>query len=307
MLDSALIVLPVFGLVGLGFVLRRIGLVGERAGDGLSDFVFNVAIPALIFRTLSQASLPPEPPWGYWAAYFGGVAIVWAIAMLMTRRLFARSGVEVVVAGFTAAQANTVLVGIPLILKVYGDAGAGPLFLLVAIHLPITMTVATLLVEGRNSDLGAILRRLAANPILLGILAGAAARLVGFEAAGPVRTMLDMLAGAAGPCALFAMGVALYRYGVRAGLPLTLTLSGLKLVLHPLIVLVLATQVFRIDPVFAGVAVVFAASPCGVNAYLFAERYREGVDLSASAVALSTGLAVISTTFWLAVLQAIPV
>ena len=84
-----------------------------------------------------------------------------------------------------------------------------------------------------------------------------------------------------------------------------LTISGLKLVLHPLLVLVLATQVFRIDPVFAGVAVVFAASPCGVNAYLFAERYREGVDLSASAVALSTGLAVVTATVWLAVLQAL--
>jgi predicted permease len=180
MFDSALVVLPVFGLVGLGFVLRRIGLVGERAGDGLSDFVFNVAIPALIFRTLSQASLPAEPPWGYWLAYFGGVAVVWAIAMLMARRVFVRSRVEAVVAGFTAGQANTVLVGIPLILKVYGDAGAAPLFLLVAIHLPITMTVATLLVEGRNSDLGAILRRLATNPILIGILAGALARLVGF-------------------------------------------------------------------------------------------------------------------------------
>ena len=301
------IVAPVFGLIAVGFVARLVGLIGDRTGDGLSDFVFALAIPCLIIKTLGQTPAFEVDPTGYWAAYFLGVAVVWTLAMLIARRLLHLPWSESVVAGFAAGQANTVFVGVPLILRAYGAEGAVPLFLLIAIHLPITMTVATLLVEGRHSDLGAILRRLAANPILLGILAGAAARLVGFEAAGPVRTMLNMLAGAAGPCALFAMGVALYRYGVRAGLPLTLTLSGLKLVLHPLIVLVLATQVFRIDPVFAGVAVVFAASPCGVNAYLFAERYREGVDLSASAVALSTGLAVISTTFWLAVLQAIQV
>ena len=79
------------------------------------------------------------------------------------------------------------------------------------------------------------------------------------------------------------------------GWKLPTLISVLKLVVHPLIVLVLATQVFEMPPVWAGVAVLFASCPSGINAYLFAERYGEGVALASSAVALSTALALGTT------------
>jgi malonate transporter len=79
-------------------------------------------------------------------------------------------------------------------------------------------------------------------------------------------------------------------------------ISFLKLVVHPLVVLLLATQVFQMPPVWAGVAVLFASCPSGINAYLFAERYGEGVALASSAVTLSTFLALGSTLVWLYVL-----
>ena len=78
--------------------------------------------------------------------------------------------------------------------------------------------------------------------------------------------------------------------------------SFLKLVVHPLVVLLLATQVFQMPPVWAGVAVLFASCPSGINAYLFAERYGEGVALASSAVTLSTFLALGTTILWLYVL-----
>ncbi len=113
------ITLPVFGLIGLGFIARVVNLVGDRAGAGLSEFVFAIAIPALIFKTLTGAELPHEQPWGYWISYFAGVAIVWALGMAAARRWFGQTGVAAVVAGFTTGQSNTVLVGIPLILEAY--------------------------------------------------------------------------------------------------------------------------------------------------------------------------------------------
>ena len=99
-------------------------------------------MPCLIFRTLARAEIPAVQPWGYWISYFAGVAIVWALAMPRGRRFFDVGGTEAVVAGFAAGQANTVLVGIPMILKAYGEEGAVPLFLLIAIHLPVTMAPA---------------------------------------------------------------------------------------------------------------------------------------------------------------------
>ena len=302
MLDLLTIVLPIFGLIGIGYLARRTGFVSDRVGDGLSEFVFALALPCLIFRTLVRAEIPAVQPWGYWISYFAGVAVVWVLASVIGRRFFGLTGISGVVAGFSAGQANTVFVGVPMILKAYGDAGAVPLFLLIAVHLPVTMTMATIMAEGRQASPLVILRRLATHPLVVGILAGSLCRPVAPHVPEAFWHIVELLGSAAVPCALISMGIALQRYGIAIGWKLPVLLSGLKLVIHPLVVLVLATQVFDMPPVWAGVAVLFASCPSGINAYLFAERYGEGVALASSTVTLSTVLALGTTLVWLYVL-----
>jgi malonate transporter len=302
MLDLLTIVLPVFGLIGIGYAARRTNYITDRAGEGLSEFVFTLSLPCLIFRTLVRAEIPAVQPWGYWISYFAGVAVVWFMAAVLAKRFFGLTGVSNVVAGFSAGQANTVFVGIPMILKAYGDAGAVPLFLLIAVHLPVTMTLATLLAEGRQASPFVILRRLLTHPIVVGILAGSACRPIAAFIPDPAWQVVDLLASAAVPCALISMGISLRRHGMPMGWKLPTLISGLKLVIHPLVVLLLATYVFQIPPVWAGVAVLYASCPSGINAYLFAERYGEGVALASSSVTLSTGLALGTTLIWLYVL-----
>jgi predicted permease len=166
------------------------------------------------------------------------------------------------------------------------------------------MMVATILAEGRHVSPLVILRRLATHPILVGIALGVVARTTAVPVPQPLWQMLDLLASAAVPCALVALGVALRRYGLEAGWHLPAIISALKLVVHPLVVYVLATQVFAMPRAWAGVAVLFAACPSGVNAYLFAQRYDEGVALASSTIALSTALAIVTTLAWLQVLGA---
>jgi predicted permease len=302
MIDLLMIVLPIFGLIAIGYAARWGGFLSERAGEGLSEFVFKLSLPCLIFKTLVRADIPLVQPWGYWISYFVGVAVVWALAARIGRRFFGLSGVSQVVAGFSAGQANTVFVGVPMILKAYGEAGAVPLFMLIAVHLPVTMTLATILAEGRQASPLLILRRLVTHPIVVAIIAGSACRPFAGIVPSPVWQVVELLGSAAVPCALIAMGVALYRYGIAMGWKLPALISVLKLVVHPLIVLLLARYVFDMPPVWAGVAVLFAACPSGINAFLFAERYGEGVALASSSVCLSTVLALGSTLFWLWVL-----
>lgn len=306
MTSLLMIVLPVFVLIVIGYGARRLAIVSDRTGDGLSDYVFTLAVPCLLFRTLARADIPAVQPWGYWIAYFTGVLVCWTLAMVIAKRFFQRSGPAAVACGFSAAQSNTVLVGIPIILKAFGDAGAVPLALLLAVHLPVTMTAATLLAEGRNASFRQIALKLATHPIIIGILLGSAFRPFVDITPDLLWTVVDMLAGTAVPCALICLGIALYRYGLESGLRLPLILSALKLGLHPLIVFILATQVFALPTAWAGVAVMFAASPCGINAYLFAERYKDGMAEASTAIALSTLLSVITMVGWLAVLGVRP-
>jgi predicted permease len=297
------LVLPVFGLIAVGYIARRSGALSDRTGDGLSDYVFTLAVPCLLFRTLAQAEIPAVQPLGYWASYFIGVAICWTLAMWLAARVLRRTGPAVVACGFAAAQSNTVLVGIPIILKAYGAAGSVPLALLLAVHLPVTMTAATVLAEGRGASARAILYRLVTHPIIIGILLGSLVRPVAGHAPAAFWSVVTLIGETAVPCALVTLGIALRRYGLESGLKLPLLLSGLKLVVHPLIVFVLAFHVFHMPPAWAGVAVLFAACPCGINAYLFAERYRDGVAEASTAIALSTLLSVVTIVGWLALLN----
>jgi malonate transporter and related proteins len=302
------IVLPVFGLIALGFAAAKTRLISERAGDGLADYVFALAVPALIFRTLSESQAPlTDSPWGYWISYFAAAAVAWAIGMVLARRVFLRDARESVIHGFCSAQSNTVFLGIPLILQAYGDAGAVPLFLLLAIHLPLMMGAASLLIESADARddgfrLGQFVKTLVTHPILLALLAGVLAQILGVRAPSAIKPILDGLAASASPVALVAMGLALSRYGFRSDPKAALVATVLKLVLHPLLVLILARYVFALDPVFTGVAVLFAALPSGINGYLLAVRYRTGERFASGAIAVSTAFSVITVAIWLVVL-----
>ncbi|MCB4771691.1 AEC family transporter [Ancylobacter sp. Lp-2] len=303
----AFLVAPVFGLIGLGYVASRGGLLREKAAEGLSEYVFGLAVPVLIFKTLAEAQLPAEgQPWGYWIAYFTGAFTVFALGMLAARKLFHRDHTEAVIQGFTSGQANTVFVGVPLILTAFGPEGAVPLFLLIAIHLPVMMVVATVLTEGAASGLSLaglkkLGRQLAYNPILLGIYAGGIAKVIGYAPDGLLKQTIDMLAASASPCALVSLGLALHRYPIRGDIAPAAVMTTLKLVVHPALVFGLV-QVLPMPKVWADVAVVFAAMPSGINAYLLAQRYRVGVTASASAVSLSTALSLFTVSVWFLIL-----
>jgi len=157
------------------------------------------------------------------------------------------------------------------------------------------------LAEGGQVRPMAIVSRLARHPILIALALGALARLVQLPVAemGPLRSVLDMVAASAAPCALLSMGIAMRRYGLQAGIALPAIVTTLKIVVHPLIVYLLAAKLFAIDPVWAGVATLFAACPCGINAYLFAHKYKEAADFAATAIALSTAASVVTVTLWI--------
>ncbi len=307
MIEIAEIVLPVFGIIAIGYVAAWTRLVSDRVADGLSEFIFVIAMPALLFRTMVTNALPESIPWAYWLSYVGGLGTTWLLTHILVRRWFGAPPLEAVIAGLTVGQGNLVVAGIPLVLKAFGDSATIPIALLIAINLPLTMSVATLLLEGAGGASGkAIAKRLAraivTHPILIGIFAGLIGNGLGVKLTGPVDVVIEALGRAGPPAALFALGMALRHYGIGERIGLTVFLTAMKLLLAPLLVYGLAVHVFNLPQTFASVAVLFAAMPVGVNVYLFAVRYKTGVPLTSAAIALSTGLAVVSSAFWLWVL-----
>ncbi|MDP2803188.1 MAG: AEC family transporter [Phreatobacter sp.] len=307
MVELLLLVAPVFGLVALGYGAALAGLIGERANEGLTSYLFVIGAPALMFKLLTAAVFPGVFPWGYWIAYYAGMAIVWGLATVLAAGLFRRSRGDAVIAGLATGQANTVLIGIPIILKAYGEEAAFPIAMLLAVNLPITMTLATLMLEGTRAATGGALfvklgRGLATHPLIIAMAAGVAFQVFGLRPSGVAATMLDMVANTTIPLSLIALGLSLKTYGVRTDVPVALMICVLRLLVHPAIAYVVAHHVFALPPSWTGTVVLFAAMPAGINAYLFAARYGQGVGIASTAVALSTLLAAVTSLLWLRVL-----
>lgn len=298
LLAALAIVAPVFGLVALGYGAAKIRLVSSEAGNALSEYVFVLAIPALLFRTVASADFPAINPAPYWLSYFGALAVCWAVAHWFARR-DGRDPRESAVIGFSAAQSNTVLVGIPMILGSIGEQGTIPIILLLAVHLPVTMSAVTVLIARGEGGPGAwrgLLRSLFTHPILIAILGGLAWRFLGIPTPDLMKTLLKYLADSAAPCALTAMGMSMTRINLAGNRAMIGMISTVKLVLHPLLVYGLTVHVMKLPPAFAATAILFAACPSGINAFLVAERYRAGLTLASGAIALSTLLAVATMT-----------
>lgn len=299
LLAALFIVAPIFALICAGYGVSRLRLVSSEAGNGLSEFVFVLAIPALLFRTVSGASLPEINPFPYWTSYFGALAVCWILAYRIARRM-GRETRESAIVGFSAAQSNTVLIGIPTILGTLGEAGTVPAVLIIAVHMPITMTIVALVIArgeaaGRDGLLR-MLRTVFTNPIMLAILAGAAWRLLGIPTPEMLSRFLKYLGDAAAPCALVALGMAMNKVSFIGSRRLIGVVSALKLLAHPVLVYALAVHVFALPPLYSAVLIIFAACPTGINAFLVAERYRSGQAIASGSIAFSTVAAVITMT-----------
>ncbi|KQP71988.1 AEC family transporter [Methylobacterium sp. Leaf112] len=306
-MNAVSIIAPVFGIIVIGWGAALAGLLSERVSDGLSEYVFAIAVPALIIGTLTRPGLTGEVTWSYWIAYFGGAAVSWLAGSLIATRRKGIGRQGAVLHGFAASQSNTIFVGVPTILQAYGEEGAFPLFLLLAVHLPLMMGCATFLIEAegdrtlvqRLRGLGLVLVK---NPIFVSLGIGMALRLGGVVPTGVARSLIDGFGSTASTCALVALGAGLTRYKVLFDLPGALVIAVLKLVVHPLAVWLLATKLFSMPPAYAGVATLFAAMPVGINAYLLAVRYKAETGLVAASVLVSTLLAPLTTVLWLTLL-----
>ena len=304
------IIVPVFGIVGIGYGAARLRIFGQDATKGLSAFVFDFAIPAMLFRTMAVTELPAQIEWGYLISYFGGGYGAWLIGSLVSARLFRRPGAEPAIAGMTGGFSNTVLLGVPLILTTFGDRATLPLFLIIAFHSWQLLSVVTIQAEagiGAREEMRHlpvnVVKGLVRNPIIIALLAGVAYNLSGLPLPHVVDTLTETLGRAAMPCAVFAMGASLAGYRLAGSVGEAGIGVVLKLVVHPALVWVLATHVLDVDPLWRDVAVILAALPVGVNVYLMAQRYQAGIAPAVTAVLVSTAVSVLSVALVLHLLE----
>ncbi|MDF1585401.1 AEC family transporter [Marinimicrococcus flavescens] len=303
------IVIPVFGLVGFGYAATFTRQFDERAARGLAVFVFQFALPVMLFRNMAVAELPQSAGAGLLLAYYAGTALVLATAILAARLLPGAVPGRAAILGFGSAYGNTVLLGIPLAITALGPEAGPPLYLIIAFHGMSFFTVITVLLElsrGTRENLRGLplrtLKGLATNVILVSIVSGLLWQLLAGSLPPVIDRWAELIGRAALPCALFSMGASLRSYRIAGALGPALYVVLAKLVVHPLVVALFVLVLVPLPPLWAQVAIISAALPVGVNVYLFAGRYGVGEAETATAILLSTLLGVVSLSVVLALL-----
>jgi len=301
-LDSVLeIALPVFGIGILGYVATRLGYFSAQAGEGLARFVFDFAIPALLLRTFANADLPEVLPLNYIAAYYLPVVLIYVSGIALGKLVFARPFEGQVITAFSFSYGNAVLLGLPLVLLTVGDAKALPYFILLSLHALTLFTITTVLLEAnrhRHANplkmFASVLSGLLKNPILLGIVGGISLNYLELPLSGALDTTLGYLQNSVAACSLFALGASLTRYGFAGQLTQSLTVVLAKNIVLPILVYFSCSMVFNLSAHWTFIAVLLAVQPTGINAYIFAERYKAAQALATTSVFFSTIVSLIT-------------
>lgn len=294
-------ILPTFTIVLVGWLMAKLRLFRQIGVDGVAQYVFGVAVPMMLFRYTANAEIPADIPWGFLLSYYLGAFLAFGIGMLVAGGVFYNGISHQGAFGGAASYSNTVLLGIPVVGGILGDEALVPLFVLIGVHgLIMVPLIVTIISYGRRQGgtIGKVAKEsigeLVHNPFIVALAAGGLYGLYMPPLPGPIDNVIGTLAGTAGPCALFALGGVLAQYPVTGGLKEAFAVSFIKLVLHPAIVWVLATQIFGVQESWVWVAVMLAAMPAGINVFILAHRYEVASGGIGMSVVLSTALALLT-------------
>jgi malonate transporter and related proteins len=294
------VALPIFGIVGAGYLVGRLSWLGPTTGKSLNDFVYYVALPVFLFFALARAPLREIADWRFIAANLLGVAGSFVLGAALAYLLFKKDLAGSAIQGMAASYGTTGYMGVPLVITAFGPTAALPAAVATLLHnIPAIATVIVMCeVAGASGDKqpGRVARHVAhailRNPLTVALVAGLAVAALPTGLPKPILVFSEMLGQTAGPCALFALGLGLASQTVKTfqspgHLLDVAAVVGIKILVQPLVTFLAAAYLFRTDPFWMKIAVLMAALPVGAGVYVFATRYRTHVTLVSQAIVVS--------------------
>jgi malonate transporter and related proteins len=297
------VALPVFSLILAGYLAGRMGWLGSESSDALNRFVYWMALPALLFVAMAKVPVREVLNWPFLGAFGGGMTISFGLALAVNLAAFPSHLAEQTLRSLSGAFANVGYMGVPLYLAAFGPERTLPALIATVFVSAIAVGGAVALIEIDLSRSGArphILRdiglALLKNPLVVAPLAGLALSALGTSLPVPIETFCTLLGAAAGPCALFAVGLFLVGKPLAGNLPELGCISLMKLVIQPAATWALAVPVLHLEPFWAGSAVLLAGLPTGALVFTLAQNYEVWPGGASTAILVTTVLSVVTVS-----------
>lgn len=303
MSDVVSLVIPLFGLIFLGFLVARITRQPAEALGWMNTFVIYVALPSLFFQLLARTPFEKLSEWSFIAGSVLSTYIMFAIMFLIATVRTNGNTAESTIQGLSASYGNIGYMGPGLALLVFGDEAAVPVALIFCfeniMHFAAAPTLMALAGDDpRRIDRLAldVVKKIVLHPFIIATAVGVSAAY--FEVRPPVAVerLLEYLARAAAPCALFAMGVTLALRPLKRVPPELLPITLIKLIVHPIVCYLVLSWVGDFSPVWVFSAVLLAALPTATNVFVIAQQYGVWVERASASILVTTLVSVATVT-----------
>ena len=295
------VTLPVFGLVLCGWIATARRMLPEQTVDGLNAFVYWFALPAMLFRIAGLRPInemfEPRFALGFILAGLSGFVLTLVLARRGLLGGRAHSMAQSAALALNAAHGNIGYLGIALIGQI-GESMLPTVALAIICDNFVLIALTVLILESQRERTsgGSVavtaLRGIVVSPLLGSILAGVLVSLTGQTLPAVVDSFTRLLAGAAGPCALFAIGASLGNRRLVLDREIA-SLIGIKLLWVPIV----AAGVFLVvgaDPRTTAVGIVCAALPAASNGFIIAQRYSMKTESIGASILGGTAISVIT-------------
>ncbi|MCK5750130.1 MAG: AEC family transporter [Oricola sp.] len=302
------VALPVFAVIAAGFFAGRGKIMGVAESGALNRFVFSVAMPCALFGLTAGAAPPDERDLAVALSYGAGALTALAAGYFLSQRIFGLTKQEAGAHALTSTLGNAVFLGLPIALAMEG--WAKPFVSSMLIEGTVIVTILMALLAPRRDD-GHPVARAARfilgplkNPLILGMILGFLYSATGLPFEGPVRTFFDLLGRAAGPTALFSLGLfmATHKFPAFKSVAGRVSLiAATKMLLLPAVALTVASLIGVEGEDYWGALALFVAVPSGVGGFVLASQYRVYESESAVAVIVTLLLSVLTISTVLAV------
>lgn len=294
MLEIFGITLPLFLLMGIGYLTVHARIIDKPQVRGVGVFVIHCALPALIIRALISRPLEEIFNLYYLLAYGLGSLVVFLGGLAISRRVRRKQLDASALYALGMAAANSGFIGYPVAVMVLGSSAVVAMALNMLVENLLIIPLALALAEASNqrgASLAVIIarsaRQLIRNPIIIAILIGTGLAVSGVTLPSSVFRVIDMLASAAAPTALFVIGGTLYGLKARGMAGEVSQIAFGKLIVHPLAVLMLFLLLPDIDPVLTVAGVLFACAPMLSVYPILGQRY-ELAEITAATLMMTT-------------------
>ncbi|HCN65406.1 MAG TPA: AEC family transporter [Pseudomonas sp.] len=295
---------PVFAMLFMGIVLKRVGWINDNFIHTASALVFNVTMPALLFLGIVHADLRTamQPKvLGYFTLatlVCFGLAWGWAIwrCPREDRGIYTQG----------AFRGNNAVIGLALAASMYGDYGISLGAVLAGLVILLYNTLSTIVLAVYSpvikSDPWSVCKSVVKNPLIISVLAAIPFAVFKITLPGWLQASGEYLASMTLPLALICIGGTLSLASLRKSGNLALSASLVKMISLPLVATLGAWLLGFRGPEL-GTLFLYFASPTAAASYVMARAANGNHELAASIIVITTLMAAITTNIGIFVLQ----